>query len=289
MVRGPRAYGAGVERALYRLARGTCYYPDCAHRIMTVVDDVPIVGVDIAHIRGAQPRSARYDPTMTDEQRAAFLNLILLCGAHHKLVDRIRPGDYPVEMLEAWKRDNEPEEGVRALASSGLTDEMLEAVMERIVSARGLRREVDVDLEPGLVMSPTDIGAMGDLVGMRTILEANEHLKRNPRVVVANIRNTGTLPVSVEGVDLWAILGDQPGSAAFTLMGRNDFGATNPQLPYRLPDGEAVRWLTKLETISGIVRAARATGVTVTGVRARVRLGTGEAIESRLMTWVDLE
>src|SRR3954452_12669904 len=182
---GPRSYGAGVERALYRLARGTCYYPDCAHRVMTVVEDVPIVGVDIAHIRGAKPRSARYDSTMTDDERAAFSNLILLCAAHHKLIDRIRPGDYSVEMLEAWKRDNEPEEGLRALASSGLTYSILESVMEEIVSAVGLRREIEVDLEPGVFMTPTDVGAMGDLESMRSILQANEHLKRNPRVAVA--------------------------------------------------------------------------------------------------------
>jgi hypothetical protein len=60
-----------------------------------------------------------------------------------------------------------------------------------------------------------------------------------------SIRNTGTLPASVEGVDLWIVVGEETDNKAFSLIGRNDFGASNPPLPYRLLDGNAVRWLTK--------------------------------------------
>lgn len=288
MTGGPRAYGAGVERALYRLARGTCYYPDCPQRIIVAIGEVPVVGVEIAHIRGANPGSARYDPTMTDEERAAFPNLILLCSAHHKLVDRIRPQDFPVETLEAWKRANEPEDGVEALASSGLTDAILDEVMEQVVAKVGLKREVEVDLVGGLLLSPVDVAAMGDLDGMRAILRLNPSLKEQPPLLVVNIRNTGTLPASVEGVDLWVVVGEETDNMSFSLIGRNDFGASNPPLPYRLLDGDAVRWLTTVDTIGGIVRAARTSRLTVTGVRARVRLGTGESIESELLRWTDL-
>lgn len=44
---------------------------------------------------------------MTDAQRAVFANLILLCSAHHKMVDRIAPDAHPVAVLEAWKAENE--------------------------------------------------------------------------------------------------------------------------------------------------------------------------------------
>jgi hypothetical protein len=80
------------------------------------------------------------------------------------------------------------------------------------------------------------------------------------------------------------VVGEETDNTAFSLIGRNDFGASNPPLPYRLLDGNAVRWLTKkMDTIGGIARAARTSGLTVTGVRARVRLGTGEAIESEVL------
>lgn len=288
MAGGPRAYGSGVEKALYRLSRGTCYYPNCPRRIMEVVEGEPMVAVDIAHIYGANPGSARYEESMTDAERRAFENLILLCVPHHKLVDGRRRDESSPEMLQGWKSSNEPAEGVEALASAGLTDEILETVMEQIVAQVGPKREVEVDLDPGLVMSPTEVAAMGPMAGMGTILDINPHMKEQPKVLIANIRNTGTLAASVEGIDLWVVLGQLENSSGFTLMGRNDFGASNPRLPYRLEDGNAVRWLTKKETIAEIVKAARAAGFTVLGIRAAVRLGTGEKVESDLLEWVDL-
>jgi predicted restriction endonuclease len=97
---GPRDYTGGTERALFRLARGTCYYPDCMASIILVVDDEAVVAVETAHIRGALRDSARYDAAMTDEERRAFANLLLLCTAHHKLVDRLKPAENPPELLE---------------------------------------------------------------------------------------------------------------------------------------------------------------------------------------------
>ena len=44
---------------------------------------------------------------MTDDERRAFANLILLCKPCHTLVDKARPADYSVERLEAWKRQRE--------------------------------------------------------------------------------------------------------------------------------------------------------------------------------------
>lgn len=284
---GPRAYGSGVEKALYRLSRGTCYYPDCPRRIMEVVEGEPMVAVDIAHIHGANSGSARYKESMTDAERRAFENLILLCVPHHKLVDGRRRGEFSPEMLQCWKSANEPAEGIEALASAGLTDEILETVMEQIVVQVGPKREVEVDLDPGLVMSPTEVAAMGGMGGMGRILDINPHLKEQSRVLIADIRNTGTLAASVESIDLWVVLGQLENSSGFTLMGRNDFAASNPRLPYRLEDGNAVRWLTKMETIADIVKAARAAGFTVLGIRAAVRLGTGEKVESDLLEWID--
>lgn len=288
MAGGPRAYGSGVEKALYRLSRGTCYFPDCPRRIIEVVEGEPMVAVDIAHVYGANLGSARYEESMTDAERRAFENLILLCVPHHKLVDGRRRDEFPPEMLQGWKSSNEPAEGIEALASAGLTDEILETVMEQIVAQVGPKREVEVDLDPGLVMSPTDVAAMGTMASMGTILDINPHMKEQSKVLIANIRNIGTLAASIEGIDLWVVLGELENSSGFTLMGRNDFGASNPRLPYRLEDGNAVRWLSKMETITDIVKAARAAGLTVLGVRAAVRLGTGEKIESDLLEWVDL-
>ena len=70
----------------------------------------------IAHIRGERPTSARYDERMTDHERAAFENLIVLCPTHHHFVDYVEPDRYTVEVLTAMK-DRHERSGPRAWAS----------------------------------------------------------------------------------------------------------------------------------------------------------------------------
>ena len=71
---------------------------------------------EIAHIRDELPPSDpdatigwRYWPSddLTQEQRNHFTNLILLCSPCHKLIDKIAPRDYSVELLHSWKSENE--------------------------------------------------------------------------------------------------------------------------------------------------------------------------------------
>jgi hypothetical protein len=76
---GPRDYLVGTERALYAFARTTCYFPGCKTSVIVFVESEPVSNAQIAHIRGANPGSPRYDPAMTDDERRSYANLILLC------------------------------------------------------------------------------------------------------------------------------------------------------------------------------------------------------------------
>jgi hypothetical protein len=98
---------SGTQKALFHLSQGTCYYPECATRVIVFVEQRPIVNVHISHIRGALPGSPKYDTSMSDEERSSFTNLLLLCKPHHDLVDRIEPDRYPAETLEKWKAARE--------------------------------------------------------------------------------------------------------------------------------------------------------------------------------------
>lgn len=68
----------------------------------------------LAHIRGARPKSARYDESMTPEQRRDPSNAIFLCGNCHDVVDDLGSVHiFSVELLtalkayhEAWVRGN---------------------------------------------------------------------------------------------------------------------------------------------------------------------------------------
>ena len=56
----------------------------------------------------------------------------------------------------------------------------------------------------------------------------------------------------------------------------------------RLLDGDPLRWMTKMETMTGIVAAMGQHGVPVIGICAQVRLGSGEVVESPIMRLIDL-
>jgi hypothetical protein len=66
-----------------------------------------VSNLQIAHIRAAERGGPRYVANMTDEQRRAFSNLILLCKAHHDIVDKLRVQDFSIETLGEWKAERE--------------------------------------------------------------------------------------------------------------------------------------------------------------------------------------
>lgn len=287
MASGPRDYTVGVERKLYRVARGTCYHPECSRPIMVDVEGMPICDVEIAHIRGAEPSAARYDATMTDAQRASFANLILLCSAHHKLIDRIASQDYPTELLEQWKAGNEDDD-LAALAGATLTQETLEAVLEDVAGRLASRREVNVELLCGVVL-PQGSGSVmtsPDLSTLERTVRSNPGWDSLPRVLVTNIRNTGSAAVEVEAVDFRFVLAE-PGLVTQEaappegrLSGLNTFPDQNPRLPHRVEDGSAMHWFTKFEHIETTKEIGEQHGRTVPSIRAEVRLATGETVYS---------
>jgi hypothetical protein len=66
----------------------------------------PVLIGEAAHIRGERPGSARYDATMTDEDRNSYRNLIYLCGDHHTQIDK-QESDFPVDRLLRMKAAHE--------------------------------------------------------------------------------------------------------------------------------------------------------------------------------------
>lgn len=62
----------------------------------------------VAHIRGRQPGSARYDSQQTVQERNAYPNLIYMCVQHATQIDKKElEADYPVELLLEMKREHE--------------------------------------------------------------------------------------------------------------------------------------------------------------------------------------
>ncbi|MEZ5282118.1 MAG: HNH endonuclease signature motif containing protein [Acidimicrobiales bacterium] len=92
-------------KKLFALSCNRCAFPGCDERLT----DPQWNGVraDIAHIRGAKPGAARYAPEMTDEERHAPENLVLLCPNHHREIDQLRPQDWSADRLLEIKASHE--------------------------------------------------------------------------------------------------------------------------------------------------------------------------------------
>jgi hypothetical protein len=92
-------------KTLFGLSGNTCAYRGCEEYLTNPA--WLSVKARVAHIRGERPGSARYDPGMSDEERRAFDNLILLCPNSHTLIDDLDPDAHPVELLQQMKREHE--------------------------------------------------------------------------------------------------------------------------------------------------------------------------------------
>ncbi|TLM73134.1 hypothetical protein [Pseudarthrobacter sp. NamB4] len=243
------------------------------------------MAVQIAHIKGANEGSARYDPTMTDAERAAFSNLMLMCTTHHKLIDGPKGGDYPVELLQGWKADHEL--GVGALPDGAITADNFEQLLDSFVSRLAPFREIAVDLEASLWI-PGNTARM-PFRDLATVLAGNPHLKTFERGVVTTVRNTGTADVTVADISLLHVLGESAEAAAaeVTLMGRNDY-LHFQKLPHRLSNGDSMDWLTKSATIAEVEAAAVAQGKQYSALYARVRLASGEQFKSPPIPWPEV-
>ncbi|MFE1501575.1 HNH endonuclease [Streptomyces albidoflavus] len=114
-----RSYSNATIAALTTLARGGCYYPECNVPILKMIEGEPFLNLEIAHIRAFEDNGPRSEEDLDTRERNSFGNLILLCTPHHKLVDGPRSEEFPVEVLDSWKRARESD-GINALA--GLTD-----------------------------------------------------------------------------------------------------------------------------------------------------------------------
>ena len=144
MVTVKRELRAGERAALVDAASGMCQNPACAEPLIEWRDHNAIINFEIAHIRDELPPSDpeadvgwRYWPAddLGQNERNRFENLLLLCAPCHKLIDRVDPRSYTVEILHQWKASAEDtarplalDESLGALGAEGLLGLIAEAL-----------------------------------------------------------------------------------------------------------------------------------------------------------------
>lgn len=106
----PRNIRERDVKKLYGLTHNQCSNPDCRKPLLVPGKTRGTYGQvgKIAHIKAADNGGPRWELAMTDDERRSFENLILLCSRCHDLVDDVElVVDYPVSLLEKWKREHE--------------------------------------------------------------------------------------------------------------------------------------------------------------------------------------
>jgi len=96
----PRNYTIPTIKALFAEA-SACAFPGCTEPLIFHDRGRATVVAEIAHIRSEQPGGPRYDSTYPDDVDGPA-NLLLLCGKHHRPVDR-HEALYTIEELKNWK------------------------------------------------------------------------------------------------------------------------------------------------------------------------------------------
>ena len=102
-------YYTVADRALlWSRSGGVCCFPDCNVMCVQGATDVePSVTIgQIAHIEAKGGAGPRANPSLSDQERDAYSNLVLLCPTHHRLVD-VQENTYTVDILRGWKEDRE--------------------------------------------------------------------------------------------------------------------------------------------------------------------------------------
>lgn len=110
MARDKNDFTKSTRETLAKRAGQKCSNPSCP-TITTGphTEDNKYIDIGVAaHIRGARPISARYDPGMIPEERSKIRNGIWLCWKCATLIDRDEL-KYTVEVLHDWKINHERE------------------------------------------------------------------------------------------------------------------------------------------------------------------------------------
>jgi hypothetical protein len=89
-------------RELFLKSGNLCAFPNCAALMM---DANGVFVGQLCHIEAAEPGGQRFNAGMTNEERRAAENLMLMCYEHHKVTDDVPK--FPVKRLKEMKREHE--------------------------------------------------------------------------------------------------------------------------------------------------------------------------------------
>lgn len=94
-----------TQRILFAQSGGICSMPDCNIPIVINENDDKTNIAELAHIEAYKPGGARFNPQLSEDERNAEENLMVVCKNCHKKIDDF-PEIYTVEKLKQIKQEH---------------------------------------------------------------------------------------------------------------------------------------------------------------------------------------
>lgn len=101
--RGKANPTAATRIKLFADSAGYCQNPGCTQQLFhDTSNGESIHFAEMAHMFAASDKGPRADARLSEEERGAYDNLILLCANCHRIIDKA-PDDYPDALIFQWK------------------------------------------------------------------------------------------------------------------------------------------------------------------------------------------
>jgi len=142
-----------VRDALAKRASYICSNPACRSITVAAAASDPEKFLFLgkaAHITAAAPKGPRYDPALTDAQRAGVENGIFLCSGCADVIDKNGGADFSADLLHSWKAAHE--EWVRANLNKSI-DSFI-TVIDGEHHARGAGKVTGLDVRRPALIKP---------------------------------------------------------------------------------------------------------------------------------------
>lgn len=180
---GPRGYSKNTFKRLFGHSGNQCAFPGCDK---TMTNDYNAKDSNICHIEAANKGGERYNPNMTDVQRADYPNLILLCVQHH---DETNDTDkYSVDVLKEMKAQHEAE--ITRMINPILNHSILATVINTISS-------IDIDefgnLEVENAFNPVDKIAYNNVRRNKLLIEEYRIYQGKLNTIFSEIEELGSI------------------------------------------------------------------------------------------------
>jgi hypothetical protein len=101
--RGAASPNAHTQRMLFAASGGYCQNPECSRELFIDFPKKRIHIAEMAHVFAANDEGPRANAALSEEERGAFENLILLRSLCHTIIDKA-PEVYPDSVILQWKR-----------------------------------------------------------------------------------------------------------------------------------------------------------------------------------------